>query len=193
MNQEIISMLNESSALSKEIAEKYAKKIEECVKLVVSCMKNGNKLLLIGNGGSSTQASHIAAEFTGRYKMERKALSAIALTTDMAAITAIGNDYGFEKIFERQLEALGNKGDVLIALSTSGNSQNIINAVQKAKKMNMKAIGLLGKNGGRQVNTSDIEIIIPSDNTPRIQEAHLTILHIICELAEKELFEKNKK
>ncbi|MBI2650983.1 D-sedoheptulose 7-phosphate isomerase [Candidatus Woesearchaeota archaeon] len=186
-------MLNESSALSKEIAEKYAKKIEECVKLVVSCMKNGNKLLLIGNGGSSTQASHIAAEFTGRYKMERKALSAIALTTDMAAITAIGNDYGFEKIFERQLEALGNKGDVLIALSTSGNSQNIINAVQKAKKMNMKAIGLLGKNGGRQVNTSDIEIIIPSDNTPRIQEAHLTILHIICELAEKELFEKNKK
>ena len=133
-------------------------------------------------------AMHIAAEFTGRYKLERRALAAIALTTDLAAITAIGNDYGFDGIFERQLQALGNSGDVFIALSTSGNSKNLIKAVEYARKSNIHVIGLLGKNGGKLKNTSKVEIIVPSDNTPRIQEAHLMILHIICELVEKELF-----
>jgi len=124
----------------------------------------------------------------GRFKLERKGLPSIALTTDLASVTAISNDYGFEMVFERQLEALGNEGDVFIALSTSGNSQNIIKAVEKAEKMNVKVIGLLGQNGGKMKNTCYVEIIVPSDNTPRIQEAHLMILHIICELAEKELF-----
>ena len=180
----------ENSNLKKELAENYSEKIEECVNLILNSLKNNKKILLAGNGGSATQASHIAAEFTGKYKLERKALPAIALTTDLAAITAIANDYGFEKIFERQIEAIGQEDDVLIALSTSGNSQNIINAVEKAKKMKIKVIGLLGKDGGKQKNTSNVEIIVPSENTPRIQEAHITILHIICELVEKQLFEK---
>lgn len=190
MKEDIKTMLKESGKLKEELADKYSNKIEECVNLILNSLKNNKKILLIGNGGSATQASHIAAEFTGRYKLERKALPVIALTTDLAAITSIGNDYGFDRIFERQLEALGQEGDVLIALSTSGNSKNIIKAVEKAKEMNIKVIGLLGKDGGKQKNTSDVEIIAPSENTPRIQEAHLSILHIICELVEKELFSK---
>ena len=180
----------ESGDLKKELAEKVSDKIEECVDLILNTLKNNKKILLAGNGGSATQASHIAAEFTGRYKLERKALPAIALTTDQAAITAIANDYGFEKTFERQIEALGQEGDVLITLSTSGNSQNIINAVNKSNSMGIKTIGFLGKDAGKQKNTSNVEIIVPSENTPRIQEAHITILHIICELVEKQLFEK---
>ena len=133
-------------------------------------------------------SSHIAAEFVGRYKIERKGLPAIALTTDLAAITAIGNDYGFDRVFERQLEALANQGDVFIALSTSGNSNNLVKAVEFARKNNIHVIGLLGKDGGRLKNTSSVEIIVPSENTPRIQEAHLMILHIICELVDKDLF-----
>ena len=189
MIEEIKLMLMESSNLKKELADKYCNEIEECVNLILNCLRNGNKILLAGNGGSAADA-HIAAEFVGRYKLDRKALPAIALTTDLSAITSIGNDYGFEKIFERQIEAIGNENDVLIALSTSGNSQNMLNAVHKAKEMNIKVIGLLGKNGGKQKNTSNVEIIVPSANTPRIQEAHITILHIICELVEKRLFGK---
>ena len=189
MKENITSMLKESGKLKEKLSN-YSNKIEECINLILNSLNNNKKILLIGNGGSATQASHIATEFTGRYKLERKALPAIALTTDLAAITAIGNDYGFDKVFERQLEALGQEGDVLIALSTSGNSENLIKTVQKAKNMNIKVIGLLGKDGGKQKNTSNVEIIVPSENTPRIQEAHLTILHIICELVEKELFGK---
>ena len=183
----------EAGSLQKDIAEGYTKKIQECVDVIVDCLKNGNKILLAGNGGSATQASHIAAEFTGRYKLERKGLPAIALTTDLAVVTSIANDYGFDAVFEREIEALGNNGDILIALTTSGNSPNIIRAVEKAKKIKIKVIGLLGKDGGKIKNASDIEIIIPSDNTPRIQEAHLTILHIICELVENKLFLPNSK
>jgi|TARA_Y100000310_G_C20543950_1_gene744683 D-sedoheptulose 7-phosphate isomerase len=188
MIEEIKSMLTESNNLNKELANNYSDKIEECVNLILNCLKSNKKILLCGNGGSATQATHIAAEFTGRYKLERKALPAIALTTDLAAITAIANDYGYEKIFERQVEALGQEGDILISLSTSGNSKNIINATNKARSLGIKTIALLGKDGGKLKNTSNIEIIIPSENTPRIQEAHLTILHIICELAENRLF-----
>ena len=163
------------------------KDVERAVKLVTDALKNKKKVLLAGNGGSASMASHIAAEFTGRYKLERKALPAIALTTDIAALTAIGNDYGFDRIFERQLEALGKEGDVLIALSTSGNSENIIKAVEKARLIGIKTIGLLGKDGGKLKGKTDIEILITSNNTPRIQEAHLFILHNMCEEVEKQL------
>ena len=190
MQNQIKSMINGNIEASQLVHDKLVSQIEKAANLLISALKNNKKIILIGNGGSATQSSHIAAEFTGRYKLERKGLPAIALTTDLAAVTAIGNDYGFDRIFERQLGALGNDGDILIALSTSGNSINIIKAVQKAKKMNIKVIGLLGKNGGKLKNASDVEIIIPSDNTPRIQEAHLMILHIICELVENELFVK---
>ena len=189
MINDIRSMIMES-AETKKMCEELAPQIEKAVNVIFTALKNNKKIILAGNGGSSTQASHIAAEFTGRYKLERRALPAIALTTDLAAITAIGNDYGFDAIFERQLEALANAGDVFIALSTSGNSKNMSKVVEKAKELNVHVIGLLGKGGGALKNTSSVEIIVPSDNTPRIQEAHLMILHIICELVEKELFVK---
>ena len=188
MQNEIKSMVQENIEVQRVIIGRFSNGIENAAKLVINTLKNKKKIILIGNGGSAEMCAHIAAEFTGRYKLERKGLPAIALTTDLAAITAIGNDYGFDKIFERQIEALGNEGDVLIALSTSGNSVNILRAVEKARKMGIKVLSLLGKDGGRLKNMSDIEIIVPSDNTPRIQESHLMILHIICELAEKEMF-----
>ena len=187
MQNEIKSMINESIE-TKRLCETLAPQIEEATSLVVKALKSNKKIILAGNGGSATQAGHIAGEFTGRYRLERKALPAIALTTDLAAITAISNDYGFDKVFERQLEALANEGDVFIALSTSGNSKNLIKAAEAAKKLNVNVIGLLGKDGGKMKSISKVEIIVPSGNTPRIQEAHLMILHIICELVEKELF-----
>ena len=189
MQNEIKSMIEESIEV-KKLARSLSPQIEKAANLIIDVLRKNKKILIAGNGGSASQASHIAAEFVGRYKIERKGLPCIALTTDLAAITSIGNDYGFDTIFERQIEALANTGDVFIALSTSGNSKNIINAVEKAKKMNVHVIGLLGKDGGKLKNTSNVEIIVPSDNTPRIQESHLMILHIICEIVEKELFSK---
>jgi len=187
---EVAAHLIEENIKTGKLTLNLAPQIEKAAKLVINALKNDKKILLAGNGGSAAMAMHIAAEFTGRYKLERKALPAIALTTDLAAITAISNDYGFDVIFERQLQALANEGDVFIALSTSGNSKNLIKAVEAAKKLNVKVIGLLGKDGGKMKNTPNAEIIIPSDNTPQIQEAHLMVLHIICELVEKELFGK---
>ena len=187
MQNKIKSMIEESAEVKKLILS-LSPQIEEATNLVINAIKNNKKIFLAGNGGSASQASHIAAEFVGRYKIERKGLPAIALTSDLSAITAIGNDYGFESIFERQLEALGNDGDVFIALSTSGNSKNLIKAVETSKKMSINVIGLLGKDGGKMKGTSDVEIIVPSDNTPRIQEAHLMILHIICELVDEKIF-----
>lgn len=186
--QEAIKSMIEESAETKMVVLELAPQIEKAVETVIGALKNNRKIILAGNGGSASQSIHIAAEFVGRFKIERKGLPAIALTADLAAITSIGNDYGFDAIFERQLEALGNEGDVFIALSTSGNSRNIIKAVEKAKELNVHTIGLLGKGGGKLKNTSKVNIIVNSDNTPRIQEAHLMILHIICELAEKEMF-----
>lgn len=189
MQNDIKAMIEES-AETKRMCLELAPQIEKATELIINTLKNNKKILLAGNGGSASMSSHIAAEFVGRYKIERKALPAIALTTDLAAITAIGNDYGFDTIFSRQLEALANPSDVFIALSTSGNSKNLIKAVEAAKNLNVHVIGLLGKDGGKLKNTSKVEIIVPSDNTPRIQEAHLMILHIICELVDKELFGK---
>ncbi len=187
MTNEIKSMIHESSDTIK-LCEKLSPQIEKASQLIINTLKNNKKILLAGDGGGASMSSHISAEFTGRYKLERKALPAIALTTDLAAITAIGNDYGFDAVFERQIEALGKEGDVFIALSTSGNSKNLIKAVDAAKKLNLYVIGLLGKDGGKLKNISSVEIIVPSYNAPRIQEAHLMILHIICEVVENELF-----
>lgn len=187
MKEKISNMLDEAVELNKKISESQIGKIKKIVGHIVETIKRNNKIILCGNGGSATQASHIAAEFVGRYKKERKAWPAISLNTDIANLTAIANDYGYDKIFERQVEALGNKGDVLIGISTSGDSENIIKAFDKARDIGIITIGFLGKNGGLMKEKSDIEIIIPSENTPRIQEAHITILHIICELVEEEL------
>jgi len=172
---------------------KTAKKMEKLLPLInkaanicVKALKNGNKIMLCGNGGSAADAQHIAAELSGRFKKERNALAGIALTTDSSTLTAIGNDYGFEYIFSRQVEAVGSKGDVLIAISTSGNSKNIINAIKSAKNIGIKIITLSGKNGGEMKNLGDVNIIIPSNNTPRIQEMHIMVGHMICEMIDRE-------
>ncbi len=190
MENEIKSMILESAETETLVAGKLLAEIEKATELIINVLKNNKKILIAGNGGSCSQASHIAAEFVGRYKIERKGLPCIALTTDTSILTAWSNDYSYNTVFERQLEALANQGDVFIALSTSGNSINLIKAIEYAKHHGIHVIGLLGKDGGKLKNTSDVEIIVPSDNTPRIQEAHLMILHIICELVDKELFGK---
>lgn len=161
-------------------------KLENASKLVVETLKNGNKILICGNGGSAADAQHIAAELTGRYKIERRGLPGIALTTDTSALTAIGNDYGYDRIFDRQIEALANNGDLIIGISTSGNSKNIINALKIAKELGCKTLGLTGRDGGVMNELCDINLIVPSNNTPRIQEMHILFGHTICQIVDNE-------
>ena len=156
--------------------------IQDVSKIIVETLKNGNKVLICGNGGSAADAQHFAAELTGRYKSERRGLPGIALTTDTSALTAIGNDYGYDRVFDRQTEALANKGDVLIGISTSGNSKNVISALTLAKKMGCSTIGLSGRDGGAMNDVCDINLVVPSDNTPRIQEMHILFIHTICQI-----------
>lgn len=150
--------------------------------LCVEALKRGNKVILFGNGGSAADAQHIAAELTGRYKTDRISLPAIALTTDTSALTAIGNDFGFDKVFSRQLEAFAQKGDIVIAISTSGNSENVLQAMALAKHRECKIIGLSGKGGGAMNEFADVNLVVPSDNTPRIQEMHILIGHTLCQI-----------
>ena len=156
--------------------------IQKASSMIVDTLKAGNKILLCGNGGSAADAQHIAAELTGRYKTERKGLAGIALTTDTSALTAIGNDYGYDRVFDRQVESLANKGDLLIGISTSGNSKNIINAFKVAKELGCKTVGFSGKDGGAMSSLCDINLVVPSDNTPRIQEMHILFGHTICQI-----------
>lgn len=160
--------------------------INHAGKEILYAINNGKKIILCGNGGSAADAQHIAAEFTGRFVKERKALPAIALTTDTSALTAIGNDYGFDKIFERQFQALAMPGDILIGISTSGNSENVINAINCANKLGCYTIGLTGKDGGCMNQICKTNIIIPSKVTARIQEMHILIGHIFCQYVEYE-------
>ena len=155
--------------------------IEEASKIAIETLQNGNKILLCGNGGSAADAQHIAAELTGRYKTERKGLSGIALTTDTSALTAIANDYGYDRVFDRQVEALSREGDLVIGISTSGNSANIISALRVARGLGCRTIGLTGRDGGAISGVCDLNLIVPSDDTPRIQEMHILIGHTICQ------------
>ncbi len=164
--------------------------IEACAELIFETISGGKKILLCGNGGSAADAQHIAAEFVGRYETERKAIPAIALTTDTSALTALSNDYGFEKIFSRQVEALALPGDLLIAISTSGNSPNVILAVMAARSVGCKVIGLTGATGKKLASLCDACILIPAERTARIQEAHIAIGHIWCELIDKKIESK---
>jgi D-sedoheptulose 7-phosphate isomerase len=163
--------------------------IEKCAELLVETLRNGKKILICGNGGSAADAQHIAAEFVGRYETERRSLPAIALTTDTSALTALANDYNFERIFARQIEALAAEGDCLIAISTSGNSPNVIAAVMEARKRGAKIIGMTGANGKKLASLSDACILVPSQRTARIQEAHITIAHIWCEIVDTAFIE----
>nr|WP_069636848.1 D-sedoheptulose 7-phosphate isomerase [Campylobacter pinnipediorum] len=164
--------------------------IEKISKIITQALSNGNKILICGNGGSAADAQHFAAELIGRYKTERKALPAIAITTDTSALTAIGNDYGYDVVFSRQVEGLANKDDVLVGISTSGNSANVINAFLKAKEIGAKTIGLSGKDGGKMNNICDINFIAPSSDTPRIQEMHIFVIHTICQAVDN-FFKQN--
>ena len=163
------------------VIESLIPNVEEASRIAIETLKNGNKILLCGNGGSAADAQHIAAELTGRYKTERRGLPGIALTTDTSALTAIANDYGYDRVFDRQVEALANKGDLLIAISTSGNSPNILSAIKTAKEMGCYTIGLSGRDGGAMNDVCDLNIVIPSDDTPRIQEMHILVGHTICQ------------
>jgi len=156
--------------------------IEIAANICINSLKNGNKILLIGNGGSAADAQHIAAEIVGRYKVDRKGLPAIALTTDTSVITSISNDFGYLAVFNRQVEALANKDDVLIAISTGGSSSNIISAIKLAKELDCKTIGFSGKDGGAFNDLCDVNLLAASDDTPRIQEMHILIGHTICQL-----------
>lgn len=161
--------------------------VQEMCLVCLNALRNGNKIILAGNGGSAADAQHIAAELVGRFTTERRALGAIALTTDTSILTSVGNDYGFNFIFARQIQGLGKSGDIFIAISTSGNSANIIEAVKEAHIQGVKTIGWLGKSGGELKNLVDLPLVIDSDDTARIQEMHILIGHILCEYIDKNL------
>jgi D-sedoheptulose 7-phosphate isomerase len=181
-------------AVMEETSNQLIPIIEEASTLLIETLKKGHKVLLCGNGGSAADAQHIAAELTGRYKSERGGLAGIALTTDTSALTAIANDYGYDYVFARQVEALANSADLLIGISTSGNSKNILLALKKAKERGCHTIGLSGRDGGEMNELCDINIIIPSHDTPRIQEMHILIGHTLCQAVDdafKEPFKLN--
>jgi len=184
MKQVISRELHSHLETINKVIETMEDKLEEAATLVLKILKAGNKILLCGNGGSSADAQHIAAELTGRYKSDRPGLPAIAITTDTSALTSISNDYGYDRVFDRQIEALANKGDLIIGISTSGNSQNIINALKVGRELGCNTLGLTGKGGGEMNQLCDINVIVPSNDTPRIQEMHILFGHIICQVVD---------
>ena len=188
MIKEVKKQLQDHLALCVSIEQDMSPLIAETAALLVDRFKAGRKLLIMGNGGSAADAQHFAAEIVGRFKLERAALPAIALSTDTSILTAIGNDYGFEAVFSRQVEALATTGDVVIGISTSGNSPNVLKALELARERGCLTIGLLGRDGGSIKALCDLALVIPSSDTPRIQEGHITIIHIICDLVEKTMF-----
>src|SRR6185369_1352212 len=162
--------------------------IAEMATLLVETFTRGGKLLVMGNGGSAADAQHFVAEIVGRFKMERRGLPAIALSTDTSILTAIGNDYGFDRVFSRQVEALAVPGDLVVGISTSGNSPNVLQALELAREKECRTVGLLGKDGGTIKDACDLALIVPTSDTPRVQEGHITIIHIVCDLLEKQMF-----
>ncbi len=184
MNNLIKNHINEHIKLITLIDENLQKKIFFIAQIIIKALKKNKTIFWCGNGGSSSDAQHLAAELIGRFKNDRRALRSISLTADSSVLTCISNDYSFENIFSRQIEGLANQGDVLICLSTSGKSKNIINALKKAKKMELTTVGLLGKGGGESLSECNQSIVIPSNTTARIQESHILIGHILCELIE---------
>jgi len=188
MKESIIQAFEESARIKVKFARENADKIVDVVQLIAQAFREGRKVILFGNGGSAMDASHIAAEFMNRFLIERPPLPAIALNSDTALLTCISNDYDFSQVFSKQLSALGHEGDVVIGISTSGNSQNVIKAFEVAKKNGMKTVALTGGTGGKMAGLADYAFIIPTKVTPRIQEAHITLGHTICQLVDEELF-----
>jgi len=184
------SILNSSEVIKNSTY--LVPEIERTINEITRCLKKNNKIVIFGNGGSAADAQHIAAELIGRYQKERKSYPAIALTSNSSSITALANDYSFERVFSRQCESLVSRGDIAIGISTSGNSKNVKNGLISAKKKGAITIGLLGNRGGNIKSITDISIVVDSKSTPRIQEAHRTIYHIICEMVENNLTSRSK-
>jgi D-sedoheptulose 7-phosphate isomerase len=185
MRDRIKDIFLESIQVKEELMRTSIGKIIEITDLITDCLRKNGKVILFGNGGSASDSQHIAAEFVGRFKKDRNALSAIALTTNTSILTSLANDYGYEVVFAKQIEALGRKNDVVIGISTSGKAKNVVLGIKQAKKMGLKAIALTGADGGELAKLTDISLVVPSSVTARIQEAHITIGHIVCELVEQ--------
>lgn len=183
-SETILAQLKESAQLYVEFPSAQVALVVKAGEMMTNAVREGHKLIWFGNGGSATQSQHMAGEFVGRFRKDRRPLASISLTENMASITAIGNDYSYENIFARQLEGLAQPGDVAIGLSTSGNSPNVVKALQKAKALGLPTIGLTGGTGGKMAGLCDIVFVVPSTTTARIQELHLTIGHILCGLVE---------
>ena len=186
----VVTAFADSARVKQQFAHDHADRIVQVASLIANAFRNGNKVLLFGNGGSSTDAAHIAAEFVGRYKRERVPLPAIALATDIAAITCIANDYGYEELFARQVRAHGRPGDIAIGISTSGNSPNVLKGVEAARDCGLTTIAWTGANGGKLAGLVDYPFLVPSTVTSRIQESHITLGHVLCELVEDHLLGK---
>lgn len=187
--QYIRERLAESADIKRQLAEKRAKDILEAADMAIACLKAGGKILFCGNGGSAADSQHLAAEIVGRFRLNRAGLAAVSLTTDTSILTAMANDYGFEDVFRRQVEALGREGDLLVALSTSGRSAGVVKAAEQARKAGLKVIALTGEDPGPLGAVSDLAIRVPSRDTARIQESHIAAGHLICDLVERAFFE----
>ncbi len=193
MKDKILKAFEESIAVKDKFAKDNVDTIIGASKLIADAFNDGKKLLLFGNGGSATDASHIAAEFVNRFKKERPGLPAIALNTDVAVLTSIANDYDFSEIFARQLKSLSEEGDVVLAISTSGNSGNVLKAMEVARRRKLRTIVFTGAKGEKFASRADFGFIVPSENTPRIQETHITLGHVLCQMVEEILFETPRK
>jgi D-sedoheptulose 7-phosphate isomerase len=187
MRDKIKDLLLESIQVKEDLLHDYIDKIIEITTLIIDSLKKDGKVLLFGNGGSASDSQHIAAELIGRFKKDRNALPAIALTTNTSIITSLANDYGYEIVFSKQIEALGRKNDVAIGISTSGKAKNVAQGIKQAKKMDIKTIALTGGDGGELAKLADVSLVVPSMVTARIQEAHITIGHIVCKIIEQTL------
>ncbi len=193
MREKIIKAFEESISIKEKFIKNSVDEIVEVSKAIADAFNDGKKLLLFGNGGSATDASHIAAEFVNRFKRERPSLPAISLNTDMAVITAIANDYDYSDVFAKQLKAIGEEGDIVIAISTSGNSANVLKAMDVAKKKKIKTVAFTGAKGEKFASKASYAFVVPSDNTPRVQETHITLGHVLCQMVEEILFEAPRK
>ncbi|NIP29648.1 MAG: SIS domain-containing protein [Candidatus Dadabacteria bacterium] len=191
MKEIIISILRESAELKLNFAKESSDSIEQAANIIHSCLNSGGKVLIFGNGGSAADAQHIASELVGRFIADRRALPAVALTTDTSVITSISNDSSFDRIFSRQIEALGNKNDVAFGITTSGRSKNVINGMETAQKLGLKTVSMTGTYSKKLEESSDCIIKVPSKSTPRIQEVHITVGHILCEIIDSLFSLKN--
>jgi D-sedoheptulose 7-phosphate isomerase len=190
MKQRVLNAFADSASVKQQFAREHADRIVQVATLIATAFREGRKVLLFGNGGSATDAAHIAAEFVGRYHRDRAPLPAIALATDVAAITCIANDYGYDELFARQIRAHGQKGDIVIAISTSGNSANVLKGVEAARTVGLTTIAWTGGSGGKLAGMADHPFVVPSKVTARIQESHITLGHVLCELIEEQLLGK---